>query len=57
MRGGTGAGRRTDGIIILETGEVGGGIEGGEVELIGDADYVAGGVFCVWIWWHDGCFV
>jgi len=43
MRGG--AGRRTDGIIIFETGEVGGGIEGGEVKLIGDADYVAGSVF------------
>ena len=47
--------RRVDGLVIvnIKAGEVGGGKEGGEVELICDAD----DILCwlgVWIWWH-GC--
>ncbi len=49
-------------IVIIKAGEVGGRIEGGEVELIGDADDIcSSGVFWfgVWIWCHDdddGCY-
>ena len=45
---------RADGLVItvnIETGEVGGGKEGGEVELISDANDIFGWLG-VWIWWH-----